>query len=273
MRVVLAEKPSVAREIAAVLGADARRDGYFEGRGYQVTWAFGHLVTLKEPEDYDPSLKKWSLDTLPIVPERFGAQAHRGPGGPQAVRGHQPPLPRRGRADLRHGRRPRGGADLPLHPRADRLRRQAGPPPLAQLPDRGRDSRRLPPAPAGLRLRRALRRGAVPERGRLDRRTERDALLHRPPRGSRPPLERRPGPDAGARPDRSSRRRDPHLQAGALLGADDPLSRRHSSSSRATASGRRPRARSGSGACKVTPSSSATSRASRSGSSRRCSTT
>jgi DNA topoisomerase-3 len=72
MRVVLAEKPSVAREIAAVLGADARRDGYFEGRGYQVTWALGHLVRLKEPEDYDPALKRWSHETLPIVPERFG---------------------------------------------------------------------------------------------------------------------------------------------------------------------------------------------------------
>ncbi len=72
MKVVLAEKPSVAREIAAVLGADARRDGYFEGRGYQVTWALGHLATLKEPEDYDPALKPWSLATLPIVPERFG---------------------------------------------------------------------------------------------------------------------------------------------------------------------------------------------------------
>ncbi|MBV8232370.1 MAG: DNA topoisomerase III, partial [Planctomycetaceae bacterium] len=71
MWVVLAEKPSVAREIAAVLGADARRDGYFEGRGFQVTWALGHLVSLKEPEDYDPSLKQWSLATLPIVPERF----------------------------------------------------------------------------------------------------------------------------------------------------------------------------------------------------------
>src|SRR3954468_20199715 len=72
MRVVVAEKPSVAREIAAVLGADTRRDGYFEGRGYQVTWALGHLVMLKEPQDYDIALKKWSLDTLPIVPERFG---------------------------------------------------------------------------------------------------------------------------------------------------------------------------------------------------------
>jgi len=72
MRVVLAEKPSVARELAAVLGAGGRHDGYFEGPGHQVTWAFGHLVTLKEPEDYDPALKRWSLATLPIVPDQFG---------------------------------------------------------------------------------------------------------------------------------------------------------------------------------------------------------
>src|SRR6516225_5106028 len=72
MKVVLAEKPSVARELASFLGASARREGYFEGRGYQVTWALGHLATLKEPHDYDPALKKWSLDALPIVPERFG---------------------------------------------------------------------------------------------------------------------------------------------------------------------------------------------------------
>ena len=72
MRVVLAEKPSVARELASFLGARTRADGYFEGQGYQVTWAFGHLVTLKEPEDYDPALKRWSLETLPIVPEHFG---------------------------------------------------------------------------------------------------------------------------------------------------------------------------------------------------------
>lgn len=72
MRVVLAEKPSVARELASFLGAEARRDGYFEGRGYQVSWALGHLVTLKEPQDYDPALKRWSLASLPIVPESFG---------------------------------------------------------------------------------------------------------------------------------------------------------------------------------------------------------
>src|SRR5919112_64604 len=71
MRVVLAEKPSVARELASFLGATARSDGYFEGRGYQVTWALGHLATLKEPQDYDPALKRWSLASLPIIPERF----------------------------------------------------------------------------------------------------------------------------------------------------------------------------------------------------------
>src|SRR4051794_32695661 len=71
MRVVLAEKPSVARELASFLGATERRDGYFEGRGFQVTWALGHLATLKEPQDYDPALKRWSLETLPFVPDRF----------------------------------------------------------------------------------------------------------------------------------------------------------------------------------------------------------
>jgi DNA topoisomerase III len=71
VKVVLAEKPSVARELAAFLKASSRRDGYFEGNGYQVTWALGHLVELKEPADYDPALKKWSLDTLPFVPEKF----------------------------------------------------------------------------------------------------------------------------------------------------------------------------------------------------------
>lgn len=71
MKVILAEKPSVARDIASVLGANKKHDGYFEGQGYQVTWAFGHLVSLKEPEDYDPILKKWTLETLPFVPKQF----------------------------------------------------------------------------------------------------------------------------------------------------------------------------------------------------------
>jgi DNA topoisomerase III len=71
VKVILAEKPSVARELAAFLRATSRRAGYFEGNSYQVTWALGHLVELKEPSDYDPSLKTWSLDTLPFIPDKF----------------------------------------------------------------------------------------------------------------------------------------------------------------------------------------------------------
>ena len=72
MKVCIAEKPSVAREIAEVLGATQRKDGYIEGNGYQVTWTFGHLCTLKEPHDYTPNWKAWSLASLPMVPPRFG---------------------------------------------------------------------------------------------------------------------------------------------------------------------------------------------------------
>ncbi|GAA4449130.1 DNA topoisomerase 3 [Novipirellula rosea] len=71
MKVVLAEKPSVARDLASFLSATTRRDGFFEGGGYQVTWAFGHLVELKEPGDYDPALKRWTLESLPFVPKQF----------------------------------------------------------------------------------------------------------------------------------------------------------------------------------------------------------
>ena len=72
MIVCIAEKPSVARDIAQVLGATNRKDGYIEGNGYQVTWTFGHLCTLKEPQDYTDSWKSWSLGSLPMVPPRFG---------------------------------------------------------------------------------------------------------------------------------------------------------------------------------------------------------
>lgn len=72
MKVCVAEKPSVAREIAEVLGATARKNGYMEGNGYQVTWTFGHLCTLKEPHEYADSWKRWSLGALPMIPPRFG---------------------------------------------------------------------------------------------------------------------------------------------------------------------------------------------------------
>ncbi len=71
MKVCIAEKPSVAKEIASVIGADTRRDGYYEGNGYQVTWTFGHFCTLYPPEDYKPHWKRWDLNTLPMLPDRF----------------------------------------------------------------------------------------------------------------------------------------------------------------------------------------------------------
>ncbi|NPE28304.1 DNA topoisomerase 3 [Methanococcoides sp. SA1] len=71
MKVIIAEKPSVARDIASVLDIKSSKKGYIEGRGCAVTWAFGHLVTLQEPGEYDPALKRWSLSTLPFVPEEF----------------------------------------------------------------------------------------------------------------------------------------------------------------------------------------------------------
>ncbi|WP_066631326.1 type IA DNA topoisomerase [Labilibacter marinus] len=72
MRVCIAEKPSVAGEIAKIVGATDRKDGYYEGNNYQVTWTFGHLCTLKEPHDYLPEWKRWNLGTLPIIPSQFG---------------------------------------------------------------------------------------------------------------------------------------------------------------------------------------------------------
>lgn len=72
MIVCIAEKPSVARDIARIIGANASRQGYMEGNGYQVTWTFGHLCTLKEPHDYTPMWKSWSLSALPMIPQRFG---------------------------------------------------------------------------------------------------------------------------------------------------------------------------------------------------------
>jgi DNA topoisomerase-3 len=72
MIVCIAEKPSVARDIARILGANSSHDGYMEGNGYQVTWTFGHLCTLKEPGDYTQAWKPWALTQLPMVPQRFG---------------------------------------------------------------------------------------------------------------------------------------------------------------------------------------------------------
>ena len=72
MIVCIAEKPSVAKDIARILGATSAHNGYMEGNGYQVTWSFGHLCTLKEPNDYTDLWKHWSLSALPMIPPRFG---------------------------------------------------------------------------------------------------------------------------------------------------------------------------------------------------------
>ena len=72
MKVCIAEKPSVAKEIAEIVGAKQRKDGYWEGNGYQVTWTFGHLCELKEPHEYDSAYRQWNLNMLPILPLKFG---------------------------------------------------------------------------------------------------------------------------------------------------------------------------------------------------------
>ena len=122
----------------------ARRDGYFEGRGYQVTWALGHLATLKEPQDYDPALKRWSLATLPVRPRAVRAQADRRRGG-------------RASSSRSSSRLFRAADELICATDAGREGElifryileltgcdgQAGPAALAQLADRGGDPRRL----------------------------------------------------------------------------------------------------------------------------------
>ena len=72
MKLCIAEKPSVGKEIAKILGANSRKDGYFEGNGYYVSWTFGHLCTLKTPDDYTPAWKWWKLQSLPMIPQSFG---------------------------------------------------------------------------------------------------------------------------------------------------------------------------------------------------------
>ena len=71
---VIAEKPSVAKSIAKVLGADKNEDGYLEGNGYVVSWCVGHLIELAQPESYDAAYHKWNYETLPIIPDVFQYQ-------------------------------------------------------------------------------------------------------------------------------------------------------------------------------------------------------
>ena len=74
MKLVLAEKPSVAMSLSKVIGANQHRDGHMEGKGYLVSWCMGHLVELSQPEDYDEKYAKWRYDDLPILPEHWQYQ-------------------------------------------------------------------------------------------------------------------------------------------------------------------------------------------------------
>ena len=71
MKLVIAEKPSVAVTIAKVIGARTRKNGYYEGNGYIVSWCVGHLIQMASPERHDEKWKKWTIDTLPIIPEEY----------------------------------------------------------------------------------------------------------------------------------------------------------------------------------------------------------
>ena len=228
MRVVLAEKPSVARELAAFLGASSKREGYFEGKGYQVTWALGHLATLKQPQDYDPALKKWSLDSLPIVPDRFGLKVLDERGSRQQFAVVQrlfraadsliaaTDAGREGELIFRYIQELTGCRDKP----AQRLW-------LSSLTEGAiRDAfRDLKPLADYDRLYDAARC-----------RSEADWLVGlnatryytvQVPRRRRPALERRPGADPGPRHDRRPRRRDPLVPPRAVLGTPHPVPRRH----------------------------------------------
>ena len=78
MQLVVPEKPSVAQAIARVIGADGRKDGYMEGNGYLVSWCVGHLVELAQPDAYSDAWKKWSYESLPMIPEEWQTEVKSG---------------------------------------------------------------------------------------------------------------------------------------------------------------------------------------------------
>ncbi len=95
---VVAEKPSVARDIARVLGASSKGDGYLHGNGYVVTWAIGHLVALAQPHEINPEWRQWRRDLLPMLPDRMAAGGLREDQGPVRGRAEDPQLAARSRA-------------------------------------------------------------------------------------------------------------------------------------------------------------------------------
>ena len=197
MKVVLAEKPSVGRELASVLGASSRREGYMEGNGWAVTWAFGHLVELQEPREYHAEWGRWSLETLPMLPEAFGLRP-RGDAGAQrqlkvihALFDRAELLVcatdagREGELIFRYIRQWAGVEKTPFK----RLWLQS------LTPEAIRAGVRASAGGAGLRQ--SVRGGPLSERGGLDYRPERDAVSHGEIRESEFAVERGAGANPG----------------------------------------------------------------------------
>ena len=111
---VIAEKPSVARSIAGVIGADQKQDGYLEGNGYLVSWCIGHLVSLADAGAYDPRFKKWRYEDLPILPQEWQYIIPDDKKKQFEVLRSLMERPDGDRPCVRHRRRTRGGADFPF---------------------------------------------------------------------------------------------------------------------------------------------------------------
>ncbi len=124
---VLAEKPSVARDIARVLGATQQGEGYLHGNGYVVTWAIGHLAALAQPHEINPDWRHWRRDLLPMLPRGMAAGDLREDQGPVRGSAEDPQFARSLAGGVRHRRRPRGRADLPLHLRSRAVREAVQP--------------------------------------------------------------------------------------------------------------------------------------------------
>ena len=171
---VLTEKPSVAKEIARVLGCNQKQKHHYEGAKYVVTWALGHLVTLAEPDDYDAKYKTWNLEDLPIIPEKMKLKIMKETS--QQFRGIEQ-LSRRRRprgAGHRHGCGARRRARRALDYGADPLE-EAVQTALDLVADGSGDSRRLRAAEAWHGLQSAVSSSRLPFRGRLADRPECDA--------------------------------------------------------------------------------------------------
>ena len=166
MQLVIAEKPSVARSIAGVIGADQKRDGYMEGNGYLVSWCIGHLVSLADAGAYDERFKKWRYDDLPILPQEWQYIIPAEKKGQFAVLRSLMERPRRDGPCVRHRRRARGRADFPFRLPDGGLQKAVQAALDFQHGGRGDPGGLCPPETGG-RLRRPVSIGPVPGAGRL----------------------------------------------------------------------------------------------------------